>query len=113
MADHARQPQPGVSGVSVPSAEAMDFFELLRRLERDGRLFGRGSRPDREPARLGQELRQGFSVRDVAALVPATERTPARVSAALFGPTPRAPGSLSEGSPLSAMKSGTWAGSTP
>ena len=85
MADHARQPQPGVNGVSVPSAEAMDYFELLRRLERDGQLFGRGSRPDREPARLGQELRQGFSVRDVAALVPATERTPARVSAALFG----------------------------
>jgi type VI secretion system protein ImpH len=63
----------------------MDFFELLRRLERGGRLFGRGSRPDREPARLGQELRLGFAVRDVAALTPAAERTPARVSVALFG----------------------------
>ena len=44
---------------AVPSAEAMDFFELLRRLERGGRLFGRGARPDREPARLGQALRLG------------------------------------------------------
>lgn len=36
-----------------------------------------------------------------------------RRAAAVFGPMPRAPGSLSEGSPRSAMKSGTWAGSTP
>ena len=33
--------------------------------------------------------------------------------AAVFSPTPRAPGILSEGSPRSAMKSGTWSGSTP
>ncbi len=85
MADHPRQPQPGVSGGSVPSAEAMDFFELLRRLERAGKLFGRGGLPDREPARLGQELRLGFAVRDVAQLAPGGERTPARVSATLFG----------------------------
>ena len=44
----------------------MDFFELLRRLEAAGGRFGRGGRPDREPARLGQELRLGFAVRDVA-----------------------------------------------
>ncbi|HET9069025.1 MAG TPA: type VI secretion system baseplate subunit TssG [Amaricoccus sp.] len=74
-----------MSGASLPDAEAMDFFELLRRLEREGRFFGRGGLPDREPARLGQELRLGFAVRDVAGLAPATERTPARVSAALFG----------------------------
>ena len=85
MADQARQPQPGLSGDPVPGAEAMDFFELLRRLERDGRLFGRGGLPDREPARLGQELRLGFAVHDVAALTPETARAPARVSAALFG----------------------------
>ena len=30
-----------------------------------------------------------------------------------FSPIPRAPGILSDGSPRSAMKSGTWAGSTP
>ena len=34
-------------------------------------------------------------------------------SAAPFGPTPRAPGNLSEGSPRKAMKSGTCSGSTP
>jgi type VI secretion system protein ImpH len=86
MADHARQPQPRLTeDVTAAAAEGMDFFELLRRLERGGRLFGRGSRPDREPARLGQQLRLGFAVRDVAALTPAAERTPARVSTALFG----------------------------
>jgi len=34
-------------------------------------------------------------------------------SAAFFGPMPRAPGSLSEGSPRSAIRSGTCSGSTP
>ena len=86
MADHARQPQPRLTeDVPAAGAEGMDFFELLRRLERGGRRFGHGSRPDREPARLGQHLRLGFAVRDVAALTPAAERTPARVSVALFG----------------------------
>src|SRR4029079_12852296 len=33
--------------------------------------------------------------------------------AAVLAPTPRAPGILSDGSPRSAMKSGTWVGSTP
>lgn len=85
MADDTRQAQPGVSGGPVRNAEAMDFFELLRTLERDGRRFGHGSLPSREPARLGQELRLAFAVRDVAALTPQDEATPARVSAALFG----------------------------
>ena len=34
MADNGRQPQPGLN------PDQMDFFELLRRLEGDGRLFG-------------------------------------------------------------------------
>lgn len=85
MADRARQPQPGVSGDALPDPEAMDFFELLRRLERGGQRFGRSGRPEREPARLGQELRQGFAVHDVAAFHPAGERSPARVTAAVFG----------------------------
>ena len=59
MADHDRQPQPGLN------PDQMDFFELLRRLEGDGRLFGYGGRPDREPARLGQELRLGFAIREL------------------------------------------------
>ncbi len=68
-----------------PPPPEMDFFELLRQLERDGRRFGRGAHPDREPARLGQELRLGFALRDVAALSPATDTTPARATVALFG----------------------------
>ena len=35
------------------------------------------------------------------------------IAAARPGPTPGAPGIRSEGSPRSAMKSGTWPGSTP
>jgi type VI secretion system protein ImpH len=79
MADNGRQPQPGLT------PDQMDFFELLRRLEGDGRLFGYGGRPDREPARLGQELRLGFAIRDVAALHPARDGRPARVTVSLMG----------------------------
>jgi type VI secretion system protein ImpH len=68
-----------------PPAEAMDFFELLRRLETRGLLFGRGGRPDREPARLGQEVRLGFAIRDVARLAPAEGDVPARVTVSLAG----------------------------
>jgi type VI secretion system protein ImpH len=84
MADDGRQPQPGV--IEASAAPEMDFFELLRRLEAsgDGR-FGRGGRPDAEPARLGQSVRLGFAVRDVAALAPAAGAAPARVTAVLIG----------------------------
>ena len=81
MADHARQPQLGLT----PAATDMDFFELLRQLERDGRLFGRAGLPDREPARLAQELRMGFALRDVASLAPGSDAAPARASVVLFG----------------------------
>ena len=81
MADRGRQPGAGLTGAPP---EETDFFELLRRLEGEGR-FGRGGRPDQEPARLGQEPRLGFAVRDVAAFHPGTEAQPARVSAAVIG----------------------------
>lgn len=81
MADRGRQPG---AGLTDPPPEEMDFFELLRGLEGPGR-FGRGGRPDQEPARLGQEPRLGFALRDVAAYHPATETAPARVSAAVIG----------------------------
>ena len=75
MADHGRQPQPDLSR-SRPAD--MDFFELLRRLEAGGRRFGGPGRPDREPARLGQEVRMGFAIRDVASSGrAATARRPA------------------------------------
>ena len=63
----------------------LDFFELLRRLEVAGRLFGRAGRPDREPARLGQAVRLGFAARDVAAVPCRRATAPARVTVAIFG----------------------------
>jgi type VI secretion system protein ImpH len=83
MADRDRQPQPGVTG--APPAPEMDFFELLRTLEAEGGRFGGAGRPDGEPARLGQEVRLGFAVRDVARHVPAQGNTPAKVTVGLFG----------------------------
>ena len=82
MADHDRQPEPDLSR-SHPAD--MDFFELLRRLEAGGGRFGGPGRPDREPARLGQEVRMGFATRDVAEFRAGSEGVPPRVSVALLG----------------------------
>lgn len=65
MADDAGQPRPDLTG-DVPAPETMGFFELLRRLEREGSRFGRSGGPSKEPARLGQRARLTFGVRDVA-----------------------------------------------
>jgi type VI secretion system protein ImpH len=80
MADHARQPRPDLTAGLEHAPDAFDMFELLRRLEADGRLFGEAGRPDREPARLGQHPRLGFAVADVVSFSPATDRRPARVT---------------------------------
>ena len=85
MADSAGQPLPDMTKEATPSLEAFDFFELLRHLEDDGQLFGQAGRPDREPARLGQHVRLGFAVQDVAKVEPATENAPARVTVANIG----------------------------
>ena len=69
MADDAGQPRPDLTG-DVPAPENMGFFELLRRLERDGQRFGRSGGPSKEPARLGQRARLTFSTRDVAGFHP-------------------------------------------
>lgn len=84
MADDARQPLPDLEASGVP-ADSYDFFELLRQLERDNRLFGHSGRLDREPARLGQHVRLGFSTQDVVKFQPATEKAPARVTVANLG----------------------------
>ena len=80
MADDARQPRPDLG---LP-AEAMDFFELMRRLEREGGRFATGGRPGDEPARLGQTVRLAFATRDVAEWRPAGEK-PAEVRVVNFG----------------------------
>jgi type VI secretion system protein ImpH len=84
MADDAGQSLPHLEA-ATPLSEAFDFFELLRRLEREGRLFGHSGRLAREPARLDQHVRLGFSPRDVMQFTPEGERTPARVTVANFG----------------------------
>ncbi|MBN9077533.1 MAG: type VI secretion protein [Rhizobiales bacterium 65-79] len=84
MADDARQSLPDLSEATTLS-EAFDFFELLRRLERDGRLFGHSGRATREPARLDQHVRMSFSPRDVVQFSPEAAGKPARVAIANFG----------------------------
>jgi type VI secretion system protein ImpH len=83
MADDARRTLPDLKPGLDP--RDMDFFELLRRLEADGRLFGHSGRPEREPARLGQQVRLGFATRSVAGFTPEGERRPARVEQAVIG----------------------------
>ncbi|WP_294974743.1 type VI secretion system baseplate subunit TssG [Tabrizicola sp.] len=84
MADVAGQPRPDLTG-DLPAPESMDFFELLRRLERDGARFGRSGGPTREPARLGQRARLSFGTRDVAGFVPGNQTTPAKVDVEVLG----------------------------
>ncbi len=67
MADVAGQPRPDLTLRPV-EAQAIGFFELLRRLERDELRFGRSGGPGREPARLGQRIRMTMATRDVAAV---------------------------------------------
>lgn len=84
MADDARPPRPDLTG-ALP--EGLDpagtgFFQLLRLLETDARRFGRSGGPEREPARLGQNLRLGFATRDVARM---TADSPPRVDVNVLG----------------------------
>jgi type VI secretion system protein ImpH len=89
MADDARQSLPDLDTVDSSQTEGLsetfDFFELLRRLERRGGLFGYSSSPEREPARLGQHMRLSFSARDVVEFREANDKAPARVTVANLG----------------------------
>ena len=89
MADDARQSLPDLArsapdGIGALS-EGFDFFELLRRLEHRGGLFGYSGQANREPARLGQHVRLSFSARDVVKFQEAGEKSPARVTVANLG----------------------------
>ncbi|SFT71824.1 type VI secretion system baseplate subunit TssG [Mesorhizobium sp. YR577] len=84
MADDARQSLPDL-GTITPPDETYDFFELLRQLEGDGRLFGHSGRPDHEPARLGQHVRLDFALSDVVAVRQPVDNSPARVTVANLG----------------------------
>ncbi|AZN98837.1 type VI secretion system baseplate subunit TssG [Mesorhizobium sp. M9A.F.Ca.ET.002.03.1.2] len=95
MADDARQSLPDLEKFDLDRVEGLsdtfDFFELLRRLERRGGLFGYSGHADREPARLGQHVRLSFSAKDVVEFREATDKTPgkdrapARVTVANLG----------------------------
>ncbi|RWO43360.1 type VI secretion system baseplate subunit TssG [Mesorhizobium sp.] len=95
MADDARQSLPDLGKLDPVRAEELDdtfdFFELLRRLEQRGGLFGYSGRADREPARLGQHVRLSFSAKDVVEFREAKDKTPgndgvpARVTVANLG----------------------------
>ncbi|PAP94268.1 type VI secretion system baseplate subunit TssG [Mesorhizobium wenxiniae] len=83
MADDARQSLPDLDKFDLDQVEELDdtfdFFELLRRLERRGGLFGYSGPADREPARLGQHVRLSFSAKDVVAFREAKDKTPGKV----------------------------------
>jgi len=79
----ARPQAPEPSGESLSAA--YDFFELLRRLERGGGLFGHSGRPDREPARLSQHVRLSFATQDVVGFEEGADNRPARVTVANLG----------------------------
>jgi type VI secretion system protein ImpH len=90
MADNARQSSPDLKRSSTSSGAkanaAFDFFELLRQLENDEQQwFGRKGGPDREPARLGQQIRLGFATQDVAEYEEFSDGSPSRVVIANFG----------------------------
>ncbi|TIR30642.1 MAG: type VI secretion system baseplate subunit TssG [Mesorhizobium sp.] len=89
MADDARQSLPDLDKFDPDPAEGLDdtfdFFELLRRLEQRGGLFGYSGQADREPARLGQHVRLSFSAKDVVEFREAKDRTAARVTVANLG----------------------------
>jgi type VI secretion system protein ImpH len=88
MADGPGQPRPDL-GFRSPDPEEIGFFELLRRLEREGLRFGRSGGPGTEPARLGQRARLAMATRDIAGFAPPGDRTPSQVDVevlGLFGP---------------------------
>ncbi|AZO31814.1 MULTISPECIES: type VI secretion system baseplate subunit TssG [Mesorhizobium] len=88
MADDARQSLPDLAKPAPSEAalsEGFDFFELMRRLEQGGGLFGYSGQANREPARLGQHVRLSFSARDVVKFQEASEKAPARVTVANLG----------------------------
>lgn len=85
MAHDGRQPPPDLDQ-EIGLSASYDFFELLRRLERrGGARFGHSGRIDRDPARIGQQIRLGFAVQDVVAFDDGTDNAPARVTIANLG----------------------------
>ncbi len=85
MANDAGQSQPDLTGRDQLPMTGIDFFQLLRRLETEALVFGGSGGPSREPARLGQQIRQNFAVQDVASFQASTDKLPAKVRLMNFG----------------------------
>lgn len=84
MADVPGQPRPDL-GFKNPEPEEIGFFELLRRLEREGLRFGRAGGPEKEPARLGQRARLAMATRDIASFTGPGEHSPTKVEVEVLG----------------------------
>ncbi len=81
MADDDRHTPPDLS---TDELQALDFFELLRRMECDGHRFGRGGAPGSDPARLGQGIRMSFATQDISDVALVGDGPP-RVSVNVLG----------------------------
>ncbi|MEM7060512.1 MAG: type VI secretion system baseplate subunit TssG [Pseudomonadota bacterium] len=80
MADTARQAQS-----DLKLDPGLGFFEILSRFETDQQFFGRLGGPDREPARLGQNVRMKFATTDVTRVDPHDDSRAPRIQVDLIG----------------------------
>lgn len=83
MADDAWKTPPDLDASVYQSG--IGFFQLIRSLESEDRLFGRGNSPGREPARLGQSVRLTFATEDNAGFIPGDDMRPHRVETMTIG----------------------------
>ena len=84
MADDARRARSNLTE-AVADPLSVNFFELLRQLEKQGLRFGRNGGPDREPARLGQGIRMSFAVSDIASVSEPDANGTRRVAVNIIG----------------------------
>jgi type VI secretion system protein ImpH len=90
MASEAGAPSGSVNFQSdlETNARALDFFQVLRRIEclhPDKPGFGRSARPADDPIRLGQEPTLMFAPSAIAGYEPASDRTPPKLREYFFG----------------------------
>lgn len=83
MADDAWKTPPDIDpSVYQPG---IGFFQLIRSLETEDRVFGHGNSPRKEPARLGQSVRLTFATEDNSGFIPGDDIRPHRVETMTIG----------------------------
>ena len=80
LADIARKTQS-----DLKSDAGLGFFETLSRFETDQMFFGRLGGPNREPARLGQNVRMKFATMEVTRVDPENSSRPPSIKVDLIG----------------------------